>query len=166
MPLAPAGEDTSNVPDEGGTMNELLFQRIVETTSRFDALDLLSAVAALQLMPANVSRTVRLEVLAHAAATRDVDTDRTKASLENLRELCNEEPLASFEIVRNEDPPEWHFTEPLAWRGNSFVVFPGISDYRTFSFRHLAQAVDVPADSINTRPISSRRIASLPQYFV
>jgi hypothetical protein len=127
-------------------MNDLLFQRVVHATSGFDALDLLTAVAALQIMPANISRTVRLEVLAHAVATHTVHADRAKASLDNLRSLCNEEPLASFEIVRSEDPPEWHFVEPMAWRGSSFLVFPGIADDSVFSFRHVARALNVPPE--------------------
>src|SRR5687767_2582713 len=89
-------------------MNDHLFQRVIEATSPFDALDLLTSVAALQMMPANISRTVRLDVLAHAIATHAVHTDRAKASLDDLRRLCNEEPLASFAITRSEDPPEWH----------------------------------------------------------
>lgn len=38
-------------------MNDRLFQRVIEATARFDALDLLTAVAALQMMPANISTT-------------------------------------------------------------------------------------------------------------
>lgn len=131
--------------DQSG-INDHLFQRVIEAASPFDAFDLLTSVAALQMMPANISRTVRLDVLAHAIATRAVHTDRAKASLDDLRRLCNEEPLASFAITRSEDPPEWHFTEPMAWRGASFVVFPGISDDSAFSFRHLVRAVDIPPE--------------------
>lgn len=57
-------------------MNDQLFQRVIRATARFDAFDLLTAVAALQLMPTNISRTVRLELLAHAIATHTVDTSR------------------------------------------------------------------------------------------
>src|SRR5262245_43745979 len=127
-------------------MNDQLFQRVIRATARFDAFDLLTAVAALQLMPTNISRTVRLEVLAHAIATHAVDSSRAKASLDDLRRLCNEEPVASFEITRSEDPPEWHFVEPMGWRGNSFLVFPGIADDSAFSFRHLAQALNIPQE--------------------
>src|SRR5207244_10676613 len=102
-------------------MDDHLFQRVIEATSRFDALDLLTAVAALQMMPANISRTVRLDVLAHAIATHAVDTGRRKASLDDLQRLCNEEPLASFAITRSEDPPECHVTEPIAWHGTAIV---------------------------------------------
>ena len=68
-------------------MNDRLFQRVIEAIARFDAIDLLTAVAALQMMPVNISRTVRLEVLAHAIATQAVDTDRAKPSLDDLRTL-------------------------------------------------------------------------------
>src|SRR5262245_54614374 len=127
-------------------MNDQLFQRVIRATDRFDAFDLLTAVAALQIMPTNISRTVRLEVLAHAIATHGVDATRAKASLGDLRRLCNEEPLASFEITRSEDPPEWHFVEPMAWRGRSYLVFPGIADDSAFSFRHLGQALNIPPE--------------------
>jgi hypothetical protein len=127
-------------------MNDRLFQRVIEAVARFDTVDLLTAVAALQVMPVNISRTVRLEVLAHAIATQAVDTKGAKPSLDDLRRLCNNEPLASFEITRSEDPPEWHFVEPMTWRGGSFLVFPGIADDSAFSFRHLAQALNVPPE--------------------
>ena len=104
-------------------MNDRLFQRVIEAIARFHAIDLLTAVAALQMMPVNISRTVRLEVLAHTIATQAVDTDRTKPSLDDLRRLCNNEPLASFEITRSEDPPEWHFVEPMTWRRSSFLGY-------------------------------------------
>ena len=136
--VAPASDQSA--------MNDHLFRRVIEATSPFDALDLLTSVAALQMMPANISRTVRLDVLAHAIATHAVHTNRAKASLDDLRRLCNEEPLASFAITRSEDPPEWHFTEPMEWRGASFVVFPGISDDSVFSFRHLVRALDIPPE--------------------
>jgi hypothetical protein len=80
---------------------------VIETIARFDTVDLLTAVAALQVMPVNISRTVRLEVLAHAIATQAVDTKGAKPSLDDLRRLCNNKPLASFEITRSEDPPEF-----------------------------------------------------------
>ena len=116
-------------------MNVQLFQRVIRATAHFDAVDLLTAVAALQVMPANISRTVRLEVLAHAIATHSVDASRAKASLSDLRRLCNEEPVASFEITRSEDPPEWHVVEPMEWRGRSYLVLPGIADDSAFSLR-------------------------------
>lgn len=145
-------------------MNDLLFRRVIEATSRFDALDLLTAVTALQMLPANISRTVRLEVLAYAIATHAVRADRAKASLDDLRTLCNdlrtlcnEEPLASFEIVSREDPPEWHFTEPMAWRRNSFMVFPGISDDSVFSFRHLSTSARYSPGVLCTTCVHQRR---------
>lgn len=49
-------------------MSQEVFQRIVAAVSLFDALDLLASVAAVQLLLANASRTVRLEVLAYAVA--------------------------------------------------------------------------------------------------
>ena len=66
-------------------------------------------------------------------------------------------------VIEATDPPEWHFTEPMAWRGTSFVVFPGISDDSVFSFRHLVRALDIPPEfyahpvfiSDATRPIGA-----------
>src|SRR5947207_4794909 len=97
-------------------MNDELFRNIIAAVRRFDALDLLASVAALQLIPANVSSTVRLEVLAHAIATHGVQRTAKKAAGGTLQRLTNTEPLADFAIVRREDPPEWHFTAPLVWR--------------------------------------------------
>jgi hypothetical protein len=58
-------------------MNGRLFQRVIEPIARFDTIDLLTAVAALQMMPVNISRRVRLEVLAHAIATQAVRRTRS-----------------------------------------------------------------------------------------
>jgi hypothetical protein len=34
----------------------------------------------------------------------------------------------------------------MGWRGRSFLVFPGIADDSAFSFRHFAQALDIPPE--------------------
>jgi hypothetical protein len=128
-------------------MNDELFRKIIAAVRRFDALDLLASVAALQLIPANVSSTVRLEVLAHAIATHHVQRTGKKAAGGTLQRLTNTEPLADFAIVRREDPPEWHFTAPLAWRGQPCIVFPGISDDALFTFHQLTRAVDIAPES-------------------
>src|SRR5438067_7106814 len=124
-------------------MNDELFRKITAAVRPFDALDLLVSVAALQLIPGNLSSTVRLEVLAHAIATHQVQRTGKKATGGTLQRLTNTEPLADFAIVRREDPPEWHFTAPLVWRGQPCVVFPGISDDALFTFHQLTRAVDI-----------------------
>ena len=58
-------------------MNDRLFQRVIETIARFDTVDLLTAVAALQVMPVNITRTVRLE----GARTRHRDSGHIRQEL-------------------------------------------------------------------------------------
>ena len=108
-------------------MDDDLFRKIIAAVRPFDAWDLLVSVAALQLIPANVSSTVRLEVLTHAIATHQVERTRKKAHGGALQRLTNNDPLADFSIVRREDPPEWHFTEPLVWRGSHVSYFLGFA---------------------------------------
>ena len=104
-------------------MNDRLFQRVIgRRPIRCDRSS--DSCCRIAMMPINISRTVRLEVLAHAVATQAVDTDRAKRLWRICGGCATNEPLASFEIIRSEDPPEWHFVEPIAWRR---TLFPGLS---------------------------------------
>lgn len=105
-------------------MNDALFRQIIAAVRPFDALDLIASVAALQLIPTNVSSTVRLEVLAQVVASGTHRTGK-KVAGGTLQRLTNTPPLADFAIVHREDPPEWHFTARLVWQGEPAVVFSG-----------------------------------------
>lgn len=118
------------------------FEKVVTAVRPFRSFDLLTSVAALQLVPENASQTIRLETLAHAVASLDAEDELPMARSADLHRLCNGEPLAESEIIRYEDPPERHLTEPLGWRRQSYVALAGIADDSVFTFRHLLRALD------------------------
>jgi hypothetical protein len=66
--------------------------------SDFDLTDLLSAVAGLQLLPANAERIVRLEAFAHLVASGNSKRLR-KVAPHTLARLCNCEALQAMAAV-------------------------------------------------------------------
>lgn len=119
-----------------------IFNSLVAAVRPFHSFDLLTSVAALQLLPENVSQTIRLETLAHAIASLEAENGSPVATSVDLHRLCNREPLAESDVIRHEDPPERHLTEPLGWRRQSYVALAGIADDSVFIFRHLLRALD------------------------
>ena len=67
-----------------------------------DPLDVLASLSALQLIPENAGRQIRLEAAANIAATLDADSQTRKLSPSKLRRILNEPPMHPF---TNEDPP-------------------------------------------------------------
>jgi len=80
----------------------------------FDPVDLLATVAALQLLPENADRLIRIEALAHVAGGLQADRDKPKISLSKLRSILNSPPL-SDEIAQAEDPFPNPFVEEIAF---------------------------------------------------
>lgn len=112
---------------------------LVSLLAPYDPIDLLSAVAGLQLMPENADRTIRLEVLAHVVASLSTRRDKPAISVGRLRTVCNSVPLESLASL--EDPFDNPFTEAFTFHGGSFIVFPGIVENPTFVLRQLAKAL-------------------------
>lgn len=64
--------------------------QFAEKLAPYDPVDLLAAAGGLQLLPANAHRAVRLEVLAHIAASlQDDEANRPRASAHRLDQWCN-----------------------------------------------------------------------------
>ena len=131
-------------------MNDKLFAAIVAAVADVDRLDLLKRIGALQLHPKNLTRTIRLELLAHAVVSDEIKAGLGAISTQRLQRLCDDPPVGSFDVTRYEDPPEFMFTETVSWRGRRYVVFPGISDDATFIIRHLAEALDAGHPSLSS----------------
>ena len=104
--------------------------------SGFDRVDLLSAVAGLQLLPDNAERIVRLEALAHRIACLQSNRSRRIAP-HSLRELCNSPALAA--IAHAEDPFESVFCEEVSFHGGSYRVLPGINEHATFILKRILE---------------------------
>jgi hypothetical protein len=109
--------------------------------SVYDPFDLVSAAAALQLIPQNADRSIRLETLAHVAASLSAADGRPKIGKNKLAAVCNTSPLGDGGIAHAEDPFDNPFTEEIAFYDGSYVVFPGIIEEPTFILRHLAKAI-------------------------
>jgi hypothetical protein len=114
----------------------------------FDSLDLVARAAALQLVPENVDRLVRLYGAVGVAATITPSADRPRMSANKWRRFLNEPPLSDSAFASGEDPLNNPFAEVLTFHGGSHVVFPGVDDDACFVFRHLSKAVSNPRDPL------------------
>lgn len=107
----------------------------------FDALDLVAKTAALQLVPENVNRLVRLYGAVGIAASIKPSVGQPRITAGRWRKLLNEPPLSDSMFAIGEDPFNNPFTEVLTFHGGSYIVFPGVDDDACFVFRHLSKAV-------------------------
>lgn len=108
-----------------------------------DPVDLLAAIAGLQLMPENADRGVRLDVLAHVCVARQPRRRKLPVSRSRLRRICDAPVL---QLLRKlEDPFPNPFTENMTFFGGGFIVFPGRFDETTFVLRHLCMVLFQPS---------------------
>lgn len=130
-----------NDRDEEAPENNYFFSlnALVRLLAPDDPIDLLTAVAALQLIPENADRGVRLEALAHICVARRHCQRRSPVRRSRLRHIC--EYPALRRLAPLEDPFPNPFTENFTFDRGSFTVFPGRFDETTFVLRHLVMAV-------------------------
>lgn len=114
---------------------------LVAKLSVYDPVDLLSASAALQLMPENADRMIRLETLSHVAAAVPTRSSKLKIAPKHLAKACNTFPLGEGSLVHAEDPFDNPFTEELSFYGGSYICFPGTTEGSTSILRHLSKAI-------------------------
>jgi len=124
-----------------------MLEEIAKETSPFDKLDLLSKIAALQLVPANANHAMPLDAIAHAVASQKYVPRLPEISLKRLKQICNSPAITDGPIGLSEDPSEQMFTEAFTFEGGSYVVFPGIVDDATFILRNLAKAIFLSRES-------------------
>jgi len=124
-----------------------MLEEIVKETSSFNKLDLLSKIAALQLLPTNADHTMSLDAIAHAVASQKYVPHQPEVSLKSLKQICNSQAITGGPISRSEDPTEQMFTEAFTFEGGSYVVFPGIVDDATFILRNLTKAIFLSRES-------------------
>lgn len=117
------------------------FPEIKNLLSNYDSLDLLRSAGALQLLPENSGRFVRLEALSCILASLPDTKSKPLISQGRLKKILNEGFLAGPEVARYEDPQEYAFTETFGFDGGPFVVFPGPADETTFILQHLLKAI-------------------------
>jgi hypothetical protein len=106
--------------------------------ANFDRTDLLSAIAGLQLLPANAERIVRLEAFAYLVASGKSKKSR-KVAPHALAPLCNCEALQT--IAHAEDPFDGVFCEEVLFHGGSYKVLPGITEHATFILKRINETI-------------------------
>lgn len=92
-------------------------------------------------MPENSDRAARFEALAHVVASINQESGQSLIKLNRLKSVLNSGPLTSIEIVKDEDPQEFAFTESFAFFDGPYTVFPGVADDTTFILQHLLKAI-------------------------
>lgn len=102
---------------------------------------MVAAVGALQLMPENADRSVRLEVLSHIAASIGPSAIVEQIPPDVLNTICNSWPLADSPVASAEDPFESLFTEAFTFFDGSYVVFPGITEEATYILKHMSMGI-------------------------
>jgi len=124
--------------------------QFAEQLAPYDPVDLLAAAGGLQLLSANAHRAIRLEVLAHIAASlSDDEANRPRASAHLLDQWCNSGVLGQGWVAAQEDPFDNPFLEAIPFFNGNFLVFPGISDESTFVLRLLCQALFADPDAFS-----------------
>jgi hypothetical protein len=96
-------------------------------------------VAALQLLPANASRVLRLEALAHVVTSIPFKKDSPEVTASRLRQFCDSHALNQLTFA--EDPAENMFTEEFTYFGGSYMVMPGIVGEGVFILENLCKAI-------------------------
>lgn len=121
---------------------------LAQSLQPFDPIDLAATAGCLQLMPENAGRYLVLPALAHAIATLQPSDNKPRISAGHLRGLFRVEPLGKGFLTAAEDPFEFSFTESIAFKEGTYIVFPGNgSESSTFVLRHIFQAIDTNENS-------------------
>jgi hypothetical protein len=107
----------------------------------YDPLDLSAGLGALQLVPENADRLLRLEVAAAAAAGLPPEAGCPPMPNQRWRAAVNAPPVADAALAMLEDPVRHPFTENLTFHGGSHVVFPGLEAEAPFILRQLTYAI-------------------------
>ncbi len=112
----------------------------------YESKDLLAKVAALQLVPSNASRLIRLNQLAAAIASRPVLAGRAKISAGGLKRLARSEALARLG-AHQEDRVFAPFSECVLFFGGDYVVLPGLQEHATFIVKAFATGMFLKRDT-------------------
>jgi hypothetical protein len=121
-------------------------QTIIEILSAYNSTDLAQAIGALQLLPDNAARTIRLEYAAEAIAAIKPNDSPNTATSHRWREWLNDGVLVPPQLTMLEDPVDNPFTEAFTFHGGSYIVMPGIVEEAAFILRQLSKAVFLRRD--------------------
>lgn len=90
--------------------------------AKYDQIDLVKIIAALQLIPLNHGKNVRLEILAKEILSR-AKNSTTQIDYTSLQKFVQN----NFKRHHLEDPVSSFFTENVIFFGGNFTVFPGLT---------------------------------------
>jgi hypothetical protein len=131
----------------------------------FNVLDLAATAGALELIPENAERTLRIQAFAHVAGTLPYRDGLPRISASRLRTVVNGPELGA--LAHGEDPFPNSFVEEVTYYGGSYAVFLGALSGATFTFRHLCRAIfkeeGVPSyvtEEINRIVLGSLRLSN------
>lgn len=96
---------------------------------------ILDLVTALQLIPENYGKNVRIELIA-AEAVKNLSRG-DPGDYKKLRSIIAKE----FPSHYMEDPPEELFTENILFHGGNYTVMPGINSYSVDIFKYLTETI-------------------------
>jgi hypothetical protein len=124
--------------DNSSTKSNDLLKELADSLVEYDSVDLISAVAGLQLFPQNASRVTRLEAFAHSVGSLPPSSG-PKISAGRLRRVCAHPALESLAYA--EDPAENLFVEEFSFFDGPYLVLPGIAQAGEFILSNLCKAI-------------------------
>jgi hypothetical protein len=86
---------------------------------------ILKSSAGLQLLPQNATKWMRFERLSEVAAGAAPEATQLPISGSRLRQFLNNPPIASDQVIANEDPFEESFVACVTYHGGNFRVVAG-----------------------------------------
>ena len=112
-----------------------------ESLQPYDLLDLAERTGALQLMPENGVRVLRLELAATAVSTLSPTSDKGPIGEAAWGHWLAEDPFGSAIVRALEDAACNPFTESITFFGGSYTVLPGTSEHCASQLQMLLNAI-------------------------
>jgi len=126
---------------------------IISDFLKYNQIELISALAGLQIYSKNHSYIPRLSTACQIACS--IKNSGTKSvELENLRQLFSDYFPAKGEISRREDPPEDLFTENIDFINGNNIVYSGISPDGSHILRILLHSAFSHRDSFSDQSVN------------
>lgn len=115
--------------------------RLLEELAGYQPDDLLAVAGALQLVPANAHRAVRLQAFACFCAWLPSANGDGRISTNRLQSLLSLPPFGEGAIKQSEDPYEGVFVGSIAFFGGDYLALTGATDEDIYALDQLFHAV-------------------------
>lgn len=130
-----------------------LLSELKDLIGACDSADLVQRLAALQLVPANASRLLRLHAATFAACCIPPSQSSPKLSVRVFQQLVGGEPLASI-VGHMEDPFYAPFTESFFFYGGDYTVLPGLQEECVYIARSLTGGLYLKPEPFSDLPFA------------